>query len=58
MEVTTMKTIEEIKEFLVGVIDEMDDYIEDDSNGYDDVERHDCKVAKEAYQHVLNAINN
>lgn len=53
-----MKTIEEIKEFLVDAIDEMDDYIEDDSNGYDDVERHDCKVAKEAYQHVLNAINN
>lgn len=53
-----MKTIEEIKEFLIDAINEMDDYIENDTNGYDDTERHDCRVAKEAYEHVLNAINN
>lgn len=53
-----MKTIEEIKEFLIDAINEMDDYIENDANGYDDIERHDCRVTKEAYEHVLNAINN
>lgn len=53
-----MKTIEEVKEFLIYAIDEMDGYFEDETNGFDDLERHDCRIAKEAYEHILNAINN
>ena len=52
-----MKTIEEIKEFLVDSIDEMNGYIEDENNGYDYIERHDCKIAKEVFEHILNFIN-
>lgn len=53
-----MKTINEVTDFLTEAIFEMDEYINDPDNGYDDLERHDCKIAKEAYEHVLNAINN
>lgn len=53
-----MKTIKEVKEFLIDAINEMDGYIEDETNGYDDLERHDCRIAKESYEHILNAINN
>lgn len=53
-----MKTIDDVREFLKDSINEMTNYIEDKDNGYDDLERHDCTVAKEAYEYVLNAINN
>ena len=50
------KTIENIKDFLKDSIEEMTYYIEDKDNGYDDLERHDCRVARESYENVLNYI--
>lgn len=50
--------IKNIKEFLNESIGEMDGYIEDEDNGYDDLERHDCKIALEAYKHVLTYVEN
>lgn len=48
--------IKVIEEFLEDSITEMTDYIEDENNGYDDLERHDCRIAREAYEYVLNYI--
>ena len=47
-----------IKKFLNESIDEMDRYIEDEDNGFDDLERHDCQIALEAYERVLDYVEN
>ena len=53
-----MKTIEQLKSLLIDAIAELDGYIKDEDNGYDDCERHDCQVTKEAYEYILKLINN
>ena len=50
------EVVKNIKEFLEGSIAEMDNYIEDKDNEYDDLERHDCVVARKAYEYVLNYV--
>ena len=49
--------IENIKNFLKDSITEMEDYIDDEDNGYSDLDRHDCAIAQEAYEFVLNYVN-
>ena len=48
--------INAIKELLKDAIAEMNGYIDDEDNGYDDLERHDCRIACEAYERILNCI--
>lgn len=46
--------IKKLVEFLEESIAEMYEY--SDSDEYDDCEQHDCDIAAEAYQHVLNYV--
>lgn len=48
--------IEKLKKFLQATIEELNGYAEDEDNDYDDCERHDCRIAAEAYEEVLNFI--
>ena len=53
---TNFDRVNAIKEFLKDAIAEMNDYIDDENNGYDDLERHDCRIACESYEYVLNYV--
>lgn len=43
-----------IAEFLDEAIAEMQSYIQDDE--HDELEKHDCRIAQEAYEHVRNFV--
>lgn len=44
--------MKQLIEFLAESIDELNGYLTGDE--HDEIEKHDCKIAKEAYQNVLN----
>lgn len=48
------KKIESIIDFLKDSIAEMYEYA--DSDDYDDLEQHDCRIAAEAYEFVLSYV--
>lgn len=47
--------LEKLARFLEDSIAEMYEYA--DSEEYDDLEQHDCRIAAEAYEFVLNYVN-
>ena len=54
---TAVEVLENIKNFLKESIAEMEGYINDEDNGYSDLDRHECVIAQEAYEFVLNYVN-
>ena len=47
--------LKKLADFLKDSMAEMYEYA--DSDDYDDLEQHDCRIAAEAYEFVLNYVN-